>query len=178
MTPRYRKRKWPAPNLAGHLVYRGVVASWNGLRREARERLSHVSVPQPFQRPIAQLPHPLARHAEHAADLLERVLATAVQAEIQSQHLGVAPLQRASACSISSDRKRSIAWSSVSGRSSAMKRSISERSPSGSSGASSRTSPVLRAARDCTTSSDSLVASEISSGVGPRPRGCRRDSAA
>src|SRR2546430_7635711 len=95
MTPRYRKRKWPAPNLAGHLVYRGVVASWNGLRREARERLPHVSVPQPFQRPIAQLPHPLARHAEHAADLLARVLATAVQAGIQSQHLAVAPLQRA-----------------------------------------------------------------------------------
>src|SRR5207247_10652902 len=48
----------------------------------------------------------------------------------------------------SSDRKRSIAWSSVSGRSSAMKRSMRERSPSGSSGASSRTSPVLRAASD------------------------------
>ena len=35
-----------------------------------------------------------------------------------------------------------------------MKRSMSERSPSGSSGASSRTSLVLSAASDCTTSSD------------------------
>src|SRR2546430_2994850 len=58
-----------------------------------------------------------------------------------------------------------------------MKRSISERSPSGSSGASSRTSPVLSAASDCTTSSDSLVASEISSGVGSRRSVCRRNSA-
>src|SRR4029077_7914387 len=82
-----------------------------------------------------------------------------------------------SACSISSDRNRSIAWSSVSGRSSAMKRSISERSPSGSSGGASRTSPVLSAASDCTTSSDSLVASEISSGVGSRRSVCRRNSA-
>src|SRR5882724_3108055 len=82
-----------------------------------------------------------------------------------------------SACSISSDRKRSIAWSSVSGRSSAMKRSISERSPSGSSGASSRTSPVLSAASDCTTSSDILVGSEISSRVGSRRSVCRRNSA-
>ena len=35
------------------------------------------------------------------------------------------------------------------------------RSPSGSSGASSRTSPLLRAASDCTTSSDSPVAAAI-----------------
>ena len=44
---------------------------------------------------------------------------------------------------------RIFASSSVSGISSATKRSMSERSPSGSIGASSRTSPVLRAARDC-----------------------------
>src|ERR1041385_7618264 len=58
-----------------------------------------------------------------------------------------------------------------------MKRSMSERSPSGSSGASSRTSPVFRAASDCTTSSDSLVASAISSGVGSRRSVWRRYSA-
>src|SRR2546425_751763 len=46
------------------------------------------------KRPIAQLAHALARHAQHAADLLERVLAPAVQAEIESQHLGIPSLQR------------------------------------------------------------------------------------
>ncbi len=58
-----------------------------------------------------------------------------------------------------------------------MKRSISARSPSGSRGASSRTSPVLRAASDCTTSRESPVAAAISSGVGSRRNSCRSASA-
>ena len=58
------------------------------------------------------------------------------------------------ACSISSLRKRFMASSSVSGISSATKRSMRERSPSGSIGASRRTSPVLRAASDWTTSTE------------------------
>src|SRR5256885_2084839 len=67
----------------------------SALCREARQRLAYLAAPQALQAPTPQLPHPLARYAEHAADLLERVLAAAVQAEIQAQHLGVAPLQRA-----------------------------------------------------------------------------------
>src|SRR5438105_9916038 len=94
-TPRSRKRKWPAPKLAGHLVKRGVVASCNVSGREARERLAYITIPQPLERAVPQLAHPLARHAEHAADLLERVLAAAIQPEIQAEHLGVAPLERA-----------------------------------------------------------------------------------
>src|SRR5260370_38927122 len=66
----------------------------SGLRRERRERLPDVAVAQPLERAIPQLPHSFARHAEHAADLLERVLAAAVQTEVEPQHLGVAPLQR------------------------------------------------------------------------------------
>src|SRR6266576_3627875 len=61
---------------------------------EARERLADVAVAQPLQRAIAQLAHPLTRHAQHAADLLERVLPSAVQTEVQPQYFGIAALQR------------------------------------------------------------------------------------
>src|SRR6266487_880687 len=63
---------------------------------EARERLADVAVAQPLQRAITQLAHPLTRHAQHAADLLERVLPSAVQAEVEPQDLRVAPLDRKS----------------------------------------------------------------------------------
>src|SRR5881394_4645207 len=64
------------------------------LRGEARERLPDVSVPQPLQCAVTQLPDALPSDAEHAADLFERVLAPAVETEVQPQHLGVTPLQR------------------------------------------------------------------------------------
>src|SRR5690348_2862971 len=65
------------------------------LRCEAAKRPAHIPLTQPLQRPVAQLADPLARDAEHRADLLERVLASAFKAEVEAQHLGVARRQGA-----------------------------------------------------------------------------------
>src|SRR5690606_14166315 len=62
--------------------------------REARQRATGVAFLEPLQGPISELAHSLTGHAEHLADLLERVLATAVEAEVQSQHSRVARRQR------------------------------------------------------------------------------------
>src|SRR5688500_6110211 len=59
------------------------------LRREAPERASNLAFAQALQRTIAELPNALAGDAEHRADLLERVLASAFQAEVEPQHLRV-----------------------------------------------------------------------------------------
>ena len=53
-----------------------------------------VALAQALERTVAQLADPLARDAEHRADLLERVLAPALEAEVQPQHLRVARRQR------------------------------------------------------------------------------------
>ena len=50
---------------------------------------------EPLERAVAQLADALAGDAEHAADLLERVLAPALEPEVEPQHLGVARRQRA-----------------------------------------------------------------------------------
>jgi hypothetical protein len=157
---------------------RGAANSADGLGGEAAEGASHVAFTQPLERAVAELTHPFARDAEHGADLLERVLAAALESEVQAQHLRIARRQRAERRSISSVRKRFMASSSVSGISSATKRSMSERSPSGSMGASRRTSPVLSAASDCTTSTLRPVTCESSSGEGSRRSFWRRISEA
>src|SRR5436309_5395876 len=64
------------------------------LRREATERTADVAFAQPLQRTITQLTHALACHAEHRADLLERVLSTTLETEIQSEYLRIARRQR------------------------------------------------------------------------------------
>src|SRR2546427_2749852 len=61
---------------------------------EAGECLADVSIAQAFQRAITQLPDALPCDAEHAADLLECVLAPTIETEIEPQHLRIAPLQR------------------------------------------------------------------------------------
>src|SRR5205085_91442 len=66
----------------------------NALRREAGQRLADGSLAQPLERAVAQLADPLAGHAEHPADLFQGVLASAVEAEVEPQHLGVTRRQR------------------------------------------------------------------------------------
>src|SRR5262245_29882966 len=61
---------------------------------EAGQRLSNIAIAQALQRTVTELPHTLTRDAQHAADLFERVLAAAIQAEVQPQHLRVTALQR------------------------------------------------------------------------------------
>src|SRR5438094_10638537 len=70
-----------------------VITGYN-LRCEGPQRLAHRAFAQPLQRAVAQLADALARDAEHAADLFQRMLAPAVEAEIEAQNLGVALLQR------------------------------------------------------------------------------------
>src|SRR5215208_384285 len=65
------------------------------LRGEAAERAAHVALAKALERAVAELPDALARDAEHRADLLERVLAPALQAEVQPEHLRVARRERA-----------------------------------------------------------------------------------
>src|SRR5215208_1018678 len=64
------------------------------LRGEAAERAAHVAFAKALERAVAELPDALARDAEHRADLLERVLAPALQAEVQPEHLRVARRER------------------------------------------------------------------------------------
>src|SRR5262245_39769484 len=59
------------------------------LGREARQRAADVAFAQPLERAVAQLAHPLAGDAEHAADFLQGVLPAAVEAEVEPEHLGV-----------------------------------------------------------------------------------------
>src|SRR5688500_2785316 len=74
---------------------RVVLAGALGLGREAAEGAPDVALAEPLERAVAQLAHALARDAEHRADLLERVLAPALEAEVEAQHLGVARRERA-----------------------------------------------------------------------------------
>src|SRR5437879_13418983 len=69
-----------------------VITGYN-LRCEGPQRLAHRAFAQPLQGAVAQLPDALARDAEHAADLLQGVLAPAVQPEVEAQHLRVALLE-------------------------------------------------------------------------------------
>src|SRR5829696_2839712 len=64
------------------------------LRRERPQCPTHVALAEPLERAIAQLAHALARHAQHRADLLEGVLATALESEVEPQHLRVTRRQR------------------------------------------------------------------------------------
>src|SRR5438309_655347 len=69
-----------------------VITGYN-LRCEGPQRLAHRAFAQPLQGAVAQLADALARDAEHAADLLQGVLAPAVQPEVEAQHLRVALLE-------------------------------------------------------------------------------------
>src|SRR2546422_6103689 len=69
-----------------------VITGYN-LRCEGPQRLAHRAFAQPLERAVAQLADALPRDAEHPADLFQRVLAPAVQTEIETQHFGVALLE-------------------------------------------------------------------------------------
>src|SRR5271169_5074301 len=70
-------------------------SAYAGLRREAAQCAPHVALAQPLERAIPQLAHALARHAEHRADLLERMLASTLEPEVEAQHLGITAGERA-----------------------------------------------------------------------------------
>src|ERR1019366_6348371 len=65
------------------------------LRSEAAERPPHIALAQPLECAITQLAHAFARDAEHRADLLERVLASTLEPEVETQDLRVARRERA-----------------------------------------------------------------------------------
>src|SRR5688500_13518142 len=54
---------------------------------EAAERAADVALTQPLERAIAKLANTLTRDTEHRADLLERVLASTLETEVEAQHL-------------------------------------------------------------------------------------------
>ena len=60
---------------------------------EASERATHVAFTQALERAVAQLPDALARDAEHRTDFLERVLTSAFETEVETQHLCIARRQ-------------------------------------------------------------------------------------
>src|SRR5688500_798832 len=69
---------------------------WNRtLRREAPECTAHITFTKALERAIAELSNALARHAEHRANLLERVLTSAFEPEVETEHLCVTWWQRA-----------------------------------------------------------------------------------
>src|SRR5215218_6971494 len=59
------------------------------LRREARQRPPDIPLLEPLQGAVPELADPLPGHAQHAADLLQRVLAAAVEPEVEPQYLGI-----------------------------------------------------------------------------------------
>src|ERR671927_130010 len=63
---------------------------WSALRREATQRTSHIALTKALERAIAELANALAGDAEHGPDLLQGVLPSAVQPEIEPQHFRVA----------------------------------------------------------------------------------------
>src|SRR5690606_22469631 len=65
-----------------------------GSRRERGQRLPFLPFTQALECTVPELANSLSRHAENVADLLERVLAAAIQPEVEPQHLGIARLQR------------------------------------------------------------------------------------
>src|SRR5690606_1015281 len=71
-----------------------VITNPRASARETRQRATGVAFLEPLEGAIAKLSHPLPCHTEHLADLLQRVLAAAVEPEVQSQHARVARRQR------------------------------------------------------------------------------------
>src|SRR5690242_3174513 len=63
--------------------------------REAPEGTPNVSLTKTLQRAIPELAHTLARHAEHRANLLQRVLTSAFESEVETEDLRVTRWQRA-----------------------------------------------------------------------------------
>src|SRR5207253_9861678 len=64
------------------------------LRREAAQRATDVALTQALERAIAKLADTLTRDAEQRADLFQRVLAPALEAEVQPKNFCVAGRQR------------------------------------------------------------------------------------
>src|SRR5918999_1124912 len=60
---------------------------------EAGQGAPYFPLAQPLQCPVAQLTDSFPGHAEHASDLLKGMLASAIQTEVQPQHLGIAGRQ-------------------------------------------------------------------------------------
>src|SRR5689334_9720653 len=64
------------------------------LCRERAESPTNISFAQTLERPVAELANTLARDAKQRTDFLERVLASALETEIQSENFRVARRQR------------------------------------------------------------------------------------
>src|SRR5512135_2629676 len=65
------------------------------LAAERLQRAANVAFAQALEGAVAKLAYPFARDAEHGTDFLKRVLAAALETEVQAQHLGVARRERA-----------------------------------------------------------------------------------
>src|SRR5690606_8838836 len=65
-----------------------------GLCGEALQRGAEIAFAQPLEGAVAQLAYALTRHTQHVADLFERVLASAVEAEVQPHDTRIARRQR------------------------------------------------------------------------------------
>src|SRR5919107_6238157 len=87
-----RGSRWP-PRIP-RCGYRKPLFDEPLLRREAAQRPADVSLTEPLERPVTELPYPLARDAKHRADLLQRVLAPALQPEVEPEDLRVARWER------------------------------------------------------------------------------------
>src|SRR5919107_5409275 len=61
-----------------------------GSRREARQCPPHLALAQPFQSPISKLTDSFSGDTQHAADLLQGMLSSAIEPEVEAEHLGVA----------------------------------------------------------------------------------------
>src|SRR5512138_2294552 len=72
-----------------HLVF----GAWR-LGCEAAECAADVAFAEALEGTVAELAHALARDAEHRTDFLERVLASALESEVQAEDLRVARRER------------------------------------------------------------------------------------
>src|SRR5512143_588835 len=61
---------------------------------EALQCVAQLALAQALERTVPQLAHTLACDAQHVADLLQRVLAAALETEVQAQHARIARGQR------------------------------------------------------------------------------------
>src|SRR5690606_24833833 len=85
---RRRKQRGPG-NVPGPSSYDGLPASALVRAPERRKRLAVRTLAQLLERPVPDLPDPLARYAEQRADLLQRTLLTVVQTVVEVQGLAL-----------------------------------------------------------------------------------------
>src|SRR5688500_4823808 len=67
----------------------GLFDARSPLSSEAAERASYVAFAKPLECAVAQLAHTLTRDTEHGADLLECMLSSGFETEVETEHLRV-----------------------------------------------------------------------------------------